>query len=544
MSLAQGASFSFSLSVLVFCTNLNPVSSGRILIPGPPLGSRWVVVNKVAAELVRAGHDVTMLVTEGMEDSIRDRENFSLLTTRHTDALRYYKERANKRVSLTPTQGVLSTGGPVLRAVLAVRADHAKLYELLASECEATFRQVIGRQRTRSNLGLLVADLGTAAELPGVLNGTEIDVVLSDFLSPCAVILARHLGRPVVSLARGTPGGYDLTAAGVPMPPAYVPQLGLALTDDMTFLQRLENVFVQVVTSSLTGRVLLRPFDRLARELTGVTVAELLASTDLWLRHTDPLCETPRPRMPNMVYIGGITAERPKPLTQELEESLAKVSGENIAVVSFGSMIDHFDADLAEVLSTALGRLPYKVVWRYRGQPPRHLGNNTVLLPWLPQNDLLGDRQSRLFVTVSYPSLLKATGDRRTRLFVTHGGASGVQEAQYHGVPLVGVPLFRDQFSNLARVEALGTGRAVRLRELTADSLHRALQDVTNNHTYRENARRLSRLYRDQSETPMQRAVWWVSHVIRHGGLPHIRSRATQLPLHQYLMIGDVKKSN
>ncbi|XP_019618614.1 PREDICTED: UDP-glucuronosyltransferase 1-2-like [Branchiostoma belcheri] len=480
MSLAQGASFSFSLSVLVFCTNLNPVSLGRILIPGPPLGSRWAVVNKVAAELVRAGHEVTMLVTEGTEDSIRDRGKFSLLTTRHPDALRYYKQRANKRVSLTPSQGVLRLVPEDLYSALSYVLDHAKLYELFASECEATFQQ-------------------------GVLNGTEFDVVLSDFLSPCAVILARHLGRPVVSLARGTPGGYDLTAAGVPMPPAYVPQLGLTLTDDMTFLQRLENVLVQLVTSSLTGSVLLRPFDRLAREQTGVSVAELLASTDLWLRHTDPLCETPRPVMPNMVYIGGITAERPKPLTQELEESLAKVAGENIAVVSFGSMIDHFDADLAEVLSTALGRLPYKVVWRYRGPSPRHLGNNTVLLPWLPQNDLLGDR--------------------RTRLFVTHGGASGVQEAQYHGVPIVGVPLFRDQFSNLARVEALGTGRAVRLGELTADSLHRALQDVTNNHTYRENARRLSRLYRDQPETPMQRAVWWISHVIRHGGLPHIRSR-------------------
>ncbi|XP_078577987.1 UDP-glucuronosyltransferase 2C1-like [Branchiostoma floridae x Branchiostoma japonicum] len=134
-----------------------------------------------------------------------------------------------------------------------------------------------------------------------------------------------------------------------------------------------------------------------------------------------------------------------------------------MAVVTFGSMIDHFDSDLAEVLSTALSRLPFKVVWRYRGPAPRNLGNNTLLLPWLPQNDLLGDP--------------------RTRLFLTHGGAGGVQEALYHGVPLVGVPLFRDQFTNMARVEYLGAGRIVSLGGLTADKLYRTLREVSGNQT-------------------------------------------------------------
>eukprot|EP00058_Branchiostoma_floridae_P016511 XP_002601999.1 hypothetical protein BRAFLDRAFT_82585 [Branchiostoma floridae] len=236
-------SFLSSLSVLLLCTNVRLGSSGRILIPGPPLGSRWVLVNKVATELTRVGHDVTMLE---------------------------------------------------------------------------------------------------------VLNGTHFDLVLSDFLSPCAVILARRLRAPVVFLARGTPGGYDLSAAGVPSPAAYVPQLGLALTDSMGFLQRLQNGLVQLVQHVLTGRLLLQPFDTIAKKHTGVPISDLLADTDLWLRHTDPIFETPRPRMHNM----------------DLEDALAKVRGENMAVVTFGSMIDHFDADLAEVLSTALSRLPYKVVWR------------------------------------------------------------------------------------------------------------------------------------------------------------------------------------
>ncbi|XP_035665990.1 UDP-glucuronosyltransferase 1-2-like [Branchiostoma floridae] len=231
-------SFLSSLSVLLLCTNVRLGSSGRILIPGPPLGSRWVLVNKVATELTRVGHDVTMLVPAGMEGYIRDVEKFSLLTTRHAEAVRYYRERLNKRVSLAP-RGVWFLPQDLYSALSYV-VDHAKLYELMASECEATLQQE-------------------------VLNGTHFDLVLSDFLSPCAVILARRLRAPVVFLARGTPGGYDLSAAGVPSPAAYVPQLGLALTDSMGFLQRLQNGLVQLVQHVLTGRLLLQPFDTIAK---------------------------------------------------------------------------------------------------------------------------------------------------------------------------------------------------------------------------------------------------------------------------------------
>ncbi|XP_078617502.1 UDP-glucuronosyltransferase 1-2-like [Branchiostoma floridae x Branchiostoma japonicum] len=222
-----------SLSVLILCTNFKLGSSGRVLIPGPPLGSRWVLVNKVATELTRAGHDVTMLVPAGMEGYIRDMEKFSLLTTRHAEAVRYYRERLNKRVSLAP-RGVWFLPQDLYSALSYV-VDHTKLYELMASECEATLQQA------------------------------NYDLVLSDFLSPCAVILARRLRAPVVCLARGTPGGYDLRAAGVPSPAAYVPQLGLALTDSMGFLQRLQNGLVQLAQHVLTGRLLLRPFDTIAR---------------------------------------------------------------------------------------------------------------------------------------------------------------------------------------------------------------------------------------------------------------------------------------
>jgi UDP:flavonoid glycosyltransferase YjiC (YdhE family) len=50
---------------------------------------------------------------------------------------------------------------------------------------------------------------------------------------------------------------------------------------------------------------------------------------------------------------------------------------------------------------------------------------NVYLQPWLPQNDILGQSN--------------------TVLFITHCGNNGLYEALYHGVPVLGIPLFSEQ---------------------------------------------------------------------------------------------------
>jgi glucuronosyltransferase len=54
---------------------------------------------------------------------------------------------------------------------------------------------------------------------------------------------------------------------------------------------------------------------------------------------------------------------------------------------------------------------------------------------------------------------------------------------------------------------------------------------------YRENAQRLSRIYRDQPLTPLEQAVFWTEYVIRHKGAPHMRSAALDLSWYQYFLL-------
>lgn len=67
------------------------------------------------------------------------------------------------------------------------------------------------------------------------------------------------------------------------------------------------------------------------------------------------------------------------------------------------------------------------------------------------------------------------------KAFVTHGGLLSTIEAIYHGVPLVGIPLFADQKANV--VDAAHKGYAIRidLEDITYEAFSKAIQEILNN---------------------------------------------------------------
>lgn len=140
-----------------------------------------------------------------------------------------------------------------------------------------------------------------------------------------------------------------------------------------------------------------------------------------------------------------------------------------------------------------------------------------MLVDWMPQRDLLGNPQ--------------------TKVFVAHGGTNGVQEAIYHGVPVLGVPLFFDQYDNLLRLQERGAGKIIQLSEINGHNFEKSLTEVLGEDSYRENMQRLSRLHRDQPITPMEQAVFWVEYVMRHKGAPHLRTEAYKMPWYSYYCV-------
>ena len=76
-------------------------------------------------------------------------------------------------------------------------------------------------------------------------------------------------------------------------------------------------------------------------------------------------------------------------------------------------------------------------------------------------------------------------GHKNTKLFINHGGLLGCLEALYHGIPTISVPIFSEQFRNVASMVAKNMTIKLDLNNVTTASLDEALNEVLQNPIYR-----------------------------------------------------------
>ncbi|XP_032967923.1 UDP-glucuronosyltransferase 1-1-like isoform X5 [Rhinolophus ferrumequinum] len=305
-------------------------------------------------------------------------------------------------------------------------------------------------------------------ELMTSLAESNFDVVFTDPFLPCGSIVAQYLALPAVFFLNALPCSLDFQGTQCPNPPSYVPRSLSFNSDRMTFLQRVKNVLIALSENFLCS-VVYSPYASLASEV----------------------------------------------LQKEEFDAYVNASGEHgVVVFSLGSMVSEIPEKKAMEIADALGKIPQTVLWRYTGTPPSNLAKNTILVKWLPQNDLLG-----------HP---------KTRAFITHSGSHGIYEGICNGVPMVMLPLFGDQMDNAKRMESRGAGVTLNVLEMTSEDLANALKTVINDKSYKENIMRLSSLHKDRPIEPLDLAVFWVEFVMRHKGAPHLRPAAHDLTWYQY----------
>uniref|UniRef100_UPI003AAB0B70 UDP-glucuronosyltransferase 2B20-like n=1 Tax=Centroberyx gerrardi TaxID=166262 RepID=UPI003AAB0B70 len=284
----------------------------------------------------------------------------------------------------------------------------------------------------------------------------------------------------------------------------------------MTFPQRIKNVLYYFFTRLQIAYVTDPNYIPLVHRYFGPNVhyMELFQAADIWLMRNDFTFEFPRPTMPNVVYMSGFQCKPSKSLSQDLEDFVESSGEHGVIIMTLGTLVGHLPEDFAEHIAAAFAQLPQKVIWKHKGKRPSTLGNNTLILDWLPQNDLLG-----------HP---------KTRVFVAHGGTNGLQEAIYHGVPLVGLPLMFDQEDNLFRMKARGVAKVLDIATLNKDNFLEALKEVLYTSYYRENMQKLSSVHRDQPIKPLDRAMFWIEFVMRHKGAAHLRTESYKMSKIQY----------
>lgn len=110
-------------------------------------------------------------------------------------------------------------------------------------------------------------------------------------------------------------------------------------------------------------------------------------------------------------------------------------------------------------------------------------------------------------------------------------------ETVYHGCPIVSLPVFCDHDSNAAKAELDGYALKLELSTLTAENLLWSIKKVIHDPRYKREVKRRQYLLKDQNETPLERAVYWVEYILRHNGAYHLHSPAKDMNVLQYYLI-------
>ncbi|KAM4811856.1 UDP-glucuronosyltransferase 2B31-like isoform X1 [Urocitellus parryii] len=468
-------------------------SCGKVLV-WPTEYSHWINIKTILDELLQRGHEVTVLTSTAsilINPNTTSAINFEVYPAPSSE--QYLEERFSKWIH----ELIYDTP----------KDDFWEFYSLL----QKLFKEY------SDTIEQLCRNVVLNKKIMMKLRESKFDVVLADAIGPCGELLAELLKVPFVYTLRFTPGyKYEKYSGGLTFPPSYVPIIMSELSAPMTFMDRIKNIMYMLYFDFWFQSFDVKKWNQFYSEVLGrpTTIYETMGKADFWLIRTYWDLEFPRPFLPNFDFVGGLHCKPAKPLPKEMEE-FVQSSGENgIVVLSLGSMVSNMPEEKANIIAFALAQIPQKVIWRYQGKKPDKLGPNTRIYNWIPQNDLLG-----------HP---------KTKAFITHGGTNGVYEGIYHGIPMVGIPLFDDQPDNIAHVKAKGAAIQLDYRTLSSSDLLKALRMVINDPIFKANAMKLSRIQHDQPTKPLDRAVFWIEFVMRHKGAKHLRVAAHDLFWFQY----------
>ncbi|EDW04021.1 UDP-glycosyltransferase UGT5 [Drosophila grimshawi] len=319
----------------------------------------------------------------------------------------------------------------------------------------------------------------------------------------------------VVSWIMG-PFGFIDDQVGNIYDPSYVPSLPMSNNKDARVLDfglRLRNFGIWICMKAITSAIdtQMNKYYKLAfgqEDSDFPTYHEMRRRISLLFYNYHSLSEGPvRPTVPQSIEIGGIQIkDQPDPLPNELAEFLGNATNGAI-FFSLGTNVKatFFQPHIMEAIFNVLARQPLSVIWKWddlEHKPGQ--AANIYFNSWLPQDDLL-----------AHPNI---------KLFITHAGKGGVAEAQYHGVPMLALPIFGDQPANAEVMVASGFGISLDMLTLTEERLEQGINEVLSNSTYVKNVRKFSVLYRDRPLTPRQSVIYWTEYVLRHKGAYHMQS--------------------
>jgi len=347
----------------------------------------------------------------------------------------------------------------------------------------------------------------------------QFDVAVVDLIyNECGLALATKLSLPLVGYWAFSFSSGQQVFTTAPTPASYVPGFMSELSDQMNFCERSYNLLLKI-----SGHLLMNFHDWYVSGLisdymeTPKKGSEMLNDLSGLLINTDFVLDYPRPMPPSFINIGGLQiSQKPKKLPIFMKYFLD--GAENGAILfSMGFIFNPtvVPQERVDTFLAAFEKLPHRVIFKYDLQYnySRKVPNNVMMVPWVPQQAVL-----------AHPNL---------NLFLTHCGMHGVLESIYYAVPMVGMPVFIDQGDVLHRITEKGIGVGID-KFAGTDAIINAIKTVDDNPKYKTNIDKLSAVMRSRQNTPMEDALWLLTHVSQTKGAEHLKIKSGNLSFIQY----------
>ena len=454
------------LLMLTYCSFLNITYGGRVLMMSLDSWSHVIRPLTIGKHLEEYGHNVDFLVPQIFAEKIR---NFGL---------------ANASMIIRPTDSSQDRHAKLLKNICTSRAiggfwEFLSRFEFKSRDSKKECNEIFDN-----------------AQLVDNLKSNKYDLIITDsFMSsgPCHSLLAYKLGVPFVTIGTTT----EFVNMGIPSYASVTPKMNTLSRNRMSFPERILNfmfpVYDRINPSTLFANSLVK---KIAPEKPEISIDELNSRSVMFVIDQDPILDFPRPSMPNVKFIGGLVVSEGKPLPPDLQKFMDE-STNGAIVVSFGSIADSLTQGRIDVLMRSLLSITdLRIVYKYQGQIVVK-SDNIFVSEWIPQNDLLAHTN--------------------TKLFVTHCGNNGQYEALYHAVPMIGIPLFQDQFGNCQRMAKRGFGICLNFCYFTEKQFLTSVRSIVNGN-HKQKITIASDAFRNRPELPGKMAAFWVDHVMKYGG--------------------------
>ncbi|CAM2100039.1 unnamed protein product [Caretta caretta] len=280
--------YQFAAGFFLFLASSGFVEGERLLVI-PQDGSHWLSMRAVVKKLSEKGHEIVVLAPE-VNLCLKDSEHYA----RKTYAVPYAQEELGRRLRFFANQPFDEVSFPTM--ITEAYSSAMFVLDLLFYNCDSLLQN---------------------REIIRYLEESKFDVLFTDPALPCGVILAEYLSIPSVYFFRGFPCSLEHAICKSPNPVSYIPRCYTSYTDHMTFTQRVLNLFVSSLETSLFKDLYTKYQDIASKFLQrDVHVPTLYQNGSIWLLRYDFVFEYPRPVMPNMVFIGGINCEEGNNLPQ------------------------------------------------------------------------------------------------------------------------------------------------------------------------------------------------------------------------------------